>query len=49
VARRRCKKLRQHHGVKIVSADGALIIRGALNKTFVVPHNVPGGVKFAVL
>jgi hypothetical protein len=35
--------------VKIVTADGAMLIHGELNKTFVVPHNVAGGVKFAVL
>jgi hypothetical protein len=35
--------------VTIVDSDGAVLVCGELNKTFVVPRNVTGGVEFAVL
>jgi hypothetical protein len=35
--------------VKIVDVGGAVLVRGELISTFVVPRNVAGGVKSSVL
>jgi hypothetical protein len=35
--------------VKIVDRDGAVLIEWPLNRNFVLPHDIPGGVKFCVL